>query len=78
MTDLIKLPSYEWFLGLMGFGGKGNTYAGSYGPDPTSAVSEGRHSDTGHGSKRTGMMKSNSKLFIISAMTATMKPIKRI
>lgn len=34
MTDLIKLPSYEWFLGLMGFGGKGNTYAGSYGTDP--------------------------------------------
>lgn len=34
MTDLIKLPSFEWFLGLMGFGGKGNTYAGSYGTDP--------------------------------------------
>lgn len=34
MTDLIKLPSFEWFLGLMGFGGKGNVYAGSYGTDP--------------------------------------------
>lgn len=34
MNSLIKLPSYEWFLGLMGFGAKGNTYAGSYGTDP--------------------------------------------
>lgn len=34
MTDLIKLPSYEWFLGLISFGGKGNIYAGSYGTDP--------------------------------------------
>lgn len=34
MKGKIKLPSYEWFLGLMGFGGKGNTYAGSYGTDP--------------------------------------------
>lgn len=34
MDNLIKLPSYEWFLGLMGFGGKGNVYAGSYGTDP--------------------------------------------
>lgn len=34
MKELIKLPSYEWFLGLMGFGGEGNIYAGSYGTDP--------------------------------------------
>lgn len=34
MKELIKLPSYEWFLGLMGFGGAGNIYAGSYGTDP--------------------------------------------
>lgn len=34
MKGPIKLPSYEWFLGLMGFGGKGNVYAGSYGTDP--------------------------------------------
>lgn len=34
MKEHIKLPSYEWFLGLMGFGGAGNIYAGSYGTDP--------------------------------------------
>lgn len=34
MNEIIKLPSYEWFLGLMGFGAKGNIYAGSYGTDP--------------------------------------------
>lgn len=34
MNDLIKLPSYEWFIGLMNLGGKGNIYAGSYGTDP--------------------------------------------
>ena len=34
MKEHIKLPSYEWFLGLMGFGGEGNIYAGSYGTDP--------------------------------------------
>jgi hypothetical protein len=34
MNDLVKLPSYEWFLGQMNLGGKGNTYAGSYGTDP--------------------------------------------
>ena len=34
MKEQIKLPSYEWFLGLMAFGGAGNIYAGSYGTDP--------------------------------------------
>ncbi|MGN0550195.1 MAG: hypothetical protein ACI4IM_11415 [Acutalibacteraceae bacterium] len=34
MKEHIKLPSYEWFLGLMAFGGDGNIYAGSYGTDP--------------------------------------------
>ena len=34
MNNIIKLPSYEWFIGLMGFGAKGNIYAGSYGTDP--------------------------------------------
>lgn len=34
MNDFIKLPSYEWFIGLMNLGGKGNTYVGSYGTDP--------------------------------------------
>lgn len=33
MDNLIKLPSYEWFIGLMNLGGKGNIYAGSYGTD---------------------------------------------
>ena len=34
MENLIKLPSFEWFIGLMNLGGKGNTYTGSYGTDP--------------------------------------------
>lgn len=34
MENLIKLPSYEWFLGLMNLGGQGNTYTGSYGTKP--------------------------------------------
>lgn len=34
MEALIKLPSYEWFIGFMNLGGKGNTYTGSYGTQP--------------------------------------------
>ncbi|MDD6275893.1 MAG: hypothetical protein PUB20_03615 [Clostridia bacterium] len=35
MEDLlIKLPKYNWFDGLMMFGGAGNIYTGSIGTDP--------------------------------------------
>ena len=31
---LIQLPKFNWFDGLMMFGGKGNVYTGSIGTDP--------------------------------------------
>lgn len=31
---MIKLPSYEWFMGNICFRGKGNRYSGSCGCDP--------------------------------------------
>lgn len=34
METLIKLPSHEWFIGLMNLGGQGNIYTGSYGTEP--------------------------------------------
>ena len=32
---MIKLPSYEWFMGQIPFHGKGNVYSGSFGCDPS-------------------------------------------
>lgn len=31
---MIKLPSYEWFMGNIVFGKAGNRYSGSFGCDP--------------------------------------------
>lgn len=31
---MVKFPSYEWFMGLINFRGKGNVYSGSMGSDP--------------------------------------------
>lgn len=31
---MVKLPSYEWFMGNICFRGKGNRYSGSFGCDP--------------------------------------------
>lgn len=31
---MVKLPSYEWFMGLINFRGKGNVFSGSMGSDP--------------------------------------------
>ena len=31
---MIKLPSYEWFMGQLKYRGKGNVFSGSYGCDP--------------------------------------------
>lgn len=33
---MIKLPSYEWFMGQLKYRGKGNVFSGSYGCDPIS------------------------------------------
>lgn len=35
---MIKLPSYEWFMGNICFKGKGNRYSGSFGCDPRTGV----------------------------------------
>lgn len=35
---MIKLPSYEWFMGNICFKGKGNRYSGSIGCDPYKGI----------------------------------------
>ena len=38
---MVKLPSYEWFMGLISFRGDGNTYSGSFGCDPAKGITDG-------------------------------------
>lgn len=39
---MIKLPSFEWFMGNINFHGKGNRYSGSAGCDPLTGISADR------------------------------------
>lgn len=73
MENLIKLPSFEWFIGLMNLGGKGNTYTGSYGTDPYYGCTGREQFRYRVWIEKTKTTKSNSLPCIISAMIALMK-----